>query len=145
MPYGQLNLDMNFWSYFQRDCKASELVERIKTIVEDPNSGAVISKTILYHIGFDVSAESGAEWLSLQFSIHWHWCSVALAIMSRCYFVDNGDEVISFYKTEHVGKPYLPENIKKVDDSSCRWGKWVLKDSKPVKIEERPLQRSLFE
>lgn len=142
IPYGSLNLDSDLWRQCKRDKRMKELSERLIEIFFE-NSTAVIPKPYLEDLGFDLAAECGQSYERLKFTEHWHWSSISLCILSHGCYEDEGVQ-IRFSKSEYEGRAYLPENIKKISDPTCRWGKNVLKDSKPVVIPEPPAQWSLF-
>jgi len=142
VPYGNLNLNGDFWRQCQRDQRAQQLSNRLIELFSEELT-AVVSKLLLEELGFDIACECCMDYTEIITTTMWHFYSISLCIMSHGKYEEEIDKV-RFSKSEHLGKAYLSENIKKVDDPTCRWGKNVLKDDKPLIIAKVPIQRSLF-
>jgi len=142
VPYGNLNLNLDFWRQCQRDSKTQQLSNRLIELFSD-NLTALIPKPLLEELGFEMACECGMDYIEMITTTMWHFYSISLCILSHGKYEDEAVR-IRFSKSEHNNKAYLPKYIKKVDDPTCRWGKNVLKDHKPLIISEVPIQRSLF-
>jgi len=142
VPYGSLNLNDDFWRQCQRDQRTHQLSNRLIELFSEELT-AVIPKLLLEELGFDMACECGMDYTEMITTTMWHFYSISLCIMSHGKYEDEGVH-IRFSKSEHNNKAYIPENIKKVNDPTCRWGKYVLKDHKPTATIEVPIQRSLF-
>ena len=163
VPYGKINLDKEMWREIRNNSQALELSNKIKAITEN-NQVAVITKKVLQELSFESTINTEIPSCLIPYNSSFHWSAVALCMMSHCsmeyfnrldYEVRTGSETdienVRFFKSLFDNVPYYDDFIVSVPDPTCRWGKYVLKDSitkelivRTVVIEPEISQLNLF-
>lgn len=148
VPYGSLNLHPQMWVEFQKSVHMSDLSTAVKKIV-DENQVAVVPDLLLENMSFEATWGTEISASLVPGYSGSHWSGLAICIMSHSMMENFPEEQVTrFYKSPYNNEAYLPENIVKIDDPTCRWGKNVLKSQLnrikvPETLKESP-QLSLF-
>jgi hypothetical protein len=112
----------------EKNEKLLKLVEEVREI-KSRGLVAAISKKYLDEITLEGICNADERYDG-------HEAAKVLAILTHTQIEwDFDDPTYRFSESLYGDKPFLPGNIVKVADKSCRWGKWALKGQS---IEEKP-------